>query len=267
MCGSKGVCDVFAVWLAGVEFGAKVVHAASGEGYDSVVGAFSPGALSVAEGAAFGVGERDESGLEDDALEIALAAGGSLDRVGLVAPAQNGRESVRGGEDVGAVEAGVASCVGDKLRPRHDPCHGKALDEARQCGEVDALLERMKQQRQQVAQARQATRLVHDVLPAAAQAKADVLGCTRSGENLCARRPVATIHRGPACAVLAPHSDDPQNLISDRSGRRGRADRPPESSRATSITPIYDPLPTRSIHQFGRPAKPGVETFHQGSAT
>ena len=86
MRGSSGAFDVFAVGLPRVEDGPEDVHAASGEGDDGLVVAFPLGALSLVKCAALGVGERDEGGLEEDALEAAVAAVGEAQVVVAASP-------------------------------------------------------------------------------------------------------------------------------------------------------------------------------------
>ena len=81
-----------------------------------------------------------------------------------------------------------------------------------------------------------------------------------------ARLPVATILRRPACAILALHSDDPQSLISGRSGRWDRAELPPEPSRAASVIPIPGPLPAGMVAHRSHPGKADVETHFTGRA-
>lgn len=70
MLRSSGHFEVFAEGLPVVQDGPEHVHAATREGDDGLVMAFSLGALAVVEGAAVGAGERGEGGLVEDALGL-----------------------------------------------------------------------------------------------------------------------------------------------------------------------------------------------------
>jgi hypothetical protein len=105
---------------------------------DGLVVGFAFGAFAGVEGLAGGVPERAEGGLEEDALERFVAAGGAFEVADLARLLEHGREAGGGGELVGGGEALDASCLGDELGREGGPHPRQAADE----GRVRVLVER-----------------------------------------------------------------------------------------------------------------------------
>ena len=131
MVSSSCIFEVSGEWVSCLENCPYDVYASSREGDDGLIVTFPLGAFSVVKGSAFRICERVEGGLEEDALEVLIAACGASDGSGFAGLTQDGRETGCGGQRIGRLEAVAGTDTSDEVCRQHGPHPRQASDEGR----------------------------------------------------------------------------------------------------------------------------------------